>query len=230
MYPRKLSRREFIPLASGLVLVGGGCMHGESSRPVNEVKVTVDLPLFDELWKLDGEIKQQFASKRNNGIEALGVTFRNPDQLTHGGYSCTPTNTVAFASTGGDGVHFSFLVRDDRVGVNSPVVLTAPSNFGNENCILAENFRTFLRMGLRRGYFAMEQLSYSPTEALHVYGTPDWKPSSKSDHSKGYVLDDREVRVLQFVAKRLQLEPFSCTPEDFQAMQDRYMQVLKIQS
>lgn len=198
------------------------------------MKVIADIPLLEALWRLNDEIESRFPDPDawQHGIAALGVFWGKPDDLACGdsGYIGTPTNVAGFAWTGGDGMCFGLLVSDGRVGTDSPVVVIAPTNFGNPNRILAENFRNFLRMGLQRGYFALEQFAYNPAEALHIYGTPDWQPTNKSHYGMGYVPDDRQAKILEFVAERLDLEPFSYTPAEFQTLQDRYMPLLEIRS
>jgi hypothetical protein len=232
------NRRSFFAVASATLLAAGGCTRAapeKAAGPANPPlpdgsKITVNVPLFDELWELDGEIRKRFPDKRYHGLDALGVMFSKPDQLKREGYYRTPTNTVAFCNTGGDGTHFSFLVRDARVDADSPIVLTAPANSLNENHILADNFRTFLCMGLRRGYFAMQQFAFDPKEALRVYGTPDWHPTEKQHISVGYMPGERQQKVIAFVAEQLKLEPFAYTEPEFQVLQDRFKPLLQIPS
>jgi hypothetical protein len=203
-----------------------------NSKPSGRrARITVDLPLYDAFWKLDPRIKRRFPGANLKGENALGVMFVSPRGLRAGkpgGYFCSPTNTVLFADTGGDGSHFSFLVRDSRIDFDSPIVVTAPANIGNHNRILAENFETFLRLGLRRGYFAMEQFAYFPQEALHVYGKPNWKPTKKSHYSVGYVPDERQQKVLAFVADELELKPLCYSPRAFAKLQRQWLPELQM--
>ena len=48
------------------------------------------------------------------------------DALTRWGYWCTPTNAWTFATTGGNGVHYSVVETDGSVSERSPVVMTVP--------------------------------------------------------------------------------------------------------
>ncbi|HEX7130934.1 MAG TPA: hypothetical protein VF228_00070 [Iamia sp.] len=87
------------------------------------------------------------------------------DRLAPGGYSSTPTNTVAFASTGGDGVHFSLVDLGDGPSETSPVVMTVPMALGDDlrpNWIVGESLPEFLALGLHGGWFGLEQLAYDP--------------------------------------------------------------------
>jgi hypothetical protein len=66
-----------------------------------------------------------------------------------GKYDCTPLNTVLFAFTGSNGVHFSYLEIEKDI---SPIIMTVPTNWGNTpyayNVILAHNMDEFLGLGL----------------------------------------------------------------------------------
>src|SRR5687767_64611 len=63
-------------------------------------------------------------------------------------YHCTPLNSVTFASTGGDGVHFGFLHVE---GCSlSPVVMTVPMS-DVHNFVVGESLFEFLCLGAKRG-------------------------------------------------------------------------------
>ena len=55
-------------------------------------------------------------------MEEIGLLLHSKSART--AYWCTPVNVVTFASTGGDGVHFSLLDLGDGAGDSSPVVMT----------------------------------------------------------------------------------------------------------
>jgi len=194
----------------------------------NAPKIDVKLPLLDALWELDPIIRERFPGEFYNGIEVLGIRFSPSNQLVYGDYFCTPKNSVAFAWSGGDGEHYSFVVRDNLVDESSPVILTAPANSLDENHLLAENFRDFLCLGLRRGFFGLGQFAYAPEEALAAYGNPDWKPTKKYHHDVGFVPDERQLEVLSFVAKSLELEPLSYTPEEYAKLQERLEDLIEV--
>jgi len=71
------------------------------------------------------------------------------------GYDAAPDGYVAFASTGGDGVHFNVPVSD--VG---PIVMTVPMAFDGPNIVVGANIEEFLSLGCVYGYFRLEQLAY----------------------------------------------------------------------
>ncbi|WP_426336471.1 hypothetical protein ACN9MY_28335 [Pseudoduganella sp. R-31] len=73
-----------------------------------------------------------------------------------GGYDSSPKGYLAFASTGGDGVHFS--VPDGAAG---PVIMTVPMAFDNPNFVVGSDIKEFLSLGSAYGYFSLEQLAYN---------------------------------------------------------------------
>lgn len=87
-------------------------------------------------------------------------------------YPCTPTNTEIFATTGGDGVHYSLLYLSEEV---QPVVMTVPMNFGNTmnhyNWVIGSNLNEFLSIGFYNGWFPIEELCYNPARAIDFYST-----------------------------------------------------------
>jgi hypothetical protein len=87
------------------------------------------------------------------------VGFYMTDELIDEWYDSSPLNCLAFASTGGDGVHFSIFKGIDTD--SSPVVMTVPMNFGEENLVIAQTLLEFLCLGCRFGFFDLEQLSYN---------------------------------------------------------------------
>lgn len=100
----------------------------------------------------------------DDGREEIGLLPM--PSLRHCGYSQAPHNSLSFATTGGDGVHFSFLALEDTATSFWPVVMTVPMNFGDENLIVGADLREFLGLGLRHGYFEPEQLLYKPDETF----------------------------------------------------------------
>ena len=89
--------------------------------------------------------------------DQLGLLFHSG--LSDPAYEQTPRNTLTFASTGGDGVHFGYLVMAGGVGDDDPIVMTVPSA-EKPNRVVGRNLRHFLGLGRRSGYFVLEQLQY----------------------------------------------------------------------
>lgn len=84
------------------------------------------------------------------------------DHLSESGYDSTPRGHLAFASTGGDGVHFSF--PRDQPG---PVVMTVPMMFDRPNIVVGSDLADFLSLGCVFGYFGLEQLAYDMDRATN---------------------------------------------------------------
>ncbi len=89
----------------------------------------------------------------------------------------TPTNTLAFATTGGDDVHFGMLLTDGGFGDASPIVMTVPmadKDPMNCNFIVGETLHDFLCLGCVHGFFSLEKLAYTwCTELFSEYGRPE---------------------------------------------------------
>jgi hypothetical protein len=85
-------------------------------------------------------------------------------------YDSSPTNSEVFATTGGDGVHYSILALNEQV---QPVIMTVPMNFGNSmkayNWIIGENLNEFLSIGFYNGWFPIEELCYNNEWAINFY-------------------------------------------------------------
>lgn len=109
---------------------------------------------LEKLWQLAKNDAMHF--------EPVGLILQD---IKNEGYESTPKNSLVFASTGGDGVHFSFLC-DNFPNEKSPIVMTVPMN--DDNIIVGENLLEFLALGCRYGYFALEQLSYDRDETLSM--------------------------------------------------------------
>ena len=81
-----------------------------------------------------------------DGCEAIGLLPM--PSLRHSGYSAAPENSLSFASTGGDGVHFNFLRQADQPPISWPVVMTVPMSFDRPNLVVGSDLRDFLALGM----------------------------------------------------------------------------------
>lgn len=60
-----------------------------------------------QLWKLTGEDITEYSEDENHYYDPIGlILFKD---VACWNYWCTPTNTLTFATTGGDGVHYGIL-------------------------------------------------------------------------------------------------------------------------
>lgn len=131
-----------------------------------------------------------------DGCEAIGLLPM--PSLHHSGYSQAPRNSLAFATTGGDGVHFSLVAIDETAMASWPVVMTVAMNFGAENLIVGADLREFLGLGLRQGYFELEQLLYKPDETI------DWLDQ---DFDQAPCSVDK-VRALTAIQRTFEISPW----------------------
>lgn len=179
----------------------------------------VDLPLLRELPIVDREIIERFPGERwEMGLQSLGLILGEELGATH--YSTlTPINCRSFASTGGDGCHFSLYVDDGRITEESFVVMTVPDSY--TNVIVGENLFDFLCLGVRRGYFCLAYVS-SP-KYLDAYTNPNWKPESPTDEFP----DPNDLIKLEWLAQRLNLQPWT-DPKRLAELQEKYLPLLKL--
>jgi hypothetical protein len=170
--------------------------------------ISIFHPLLDALREFDAEAAQRFPADYDNGLGQMGMLLHS--KLDNWGYWCTPKNSLTFASTGGDGVHFSFIVQNDKVTEDSAVVVTVPASFGEPegaNYVVGSNLRDFLRFGLHRGYFALEQLAYHRDLTLEAFSSPHWQPTEAWHFSVGYRLHENGQRVRDLLVERFRLTP-----------------------
>jgi hypothetical protein len=195
-------------------------------------------PLFESVIALDEAIRARFPREFGGGLEWLGLMFTELAKLENSGYYCTPTNTLAFARTGMDGEHFSFLVADEGVSAQSPIICTAPAYYNDDptdtcNVVVAEDFLAFVRLWLRFGGYALVELVCNREQALEVYTTADWKPTKQSLKPPtysifDYIPNDETQEVLDFALDALGLQPYIYTVDEFLALQQRYMPQLQL--
>jgi hypothetical protein len=196
----------------------------DSKDCIDPNSVKFALPLFEALLDLERNIRELFPEK----WIPFGIKFDRPKNFKNGGYYCTPTNTLQFASTGVDGEHFSFLVQDHVINAASPIILTTPCNYdGETNVILAKNFCTFLRLGIRHDFFALAELAYHPEDAVSVYTTVDWEPTGEKDLSI-YLPDEEQQAILASLADLFDLEPYTYTVDEFTTLQKLFRPLLRM--
>jgi hypothetical protein len=186
--------------------------------------IQVVLPLLNELRQVDREVAGLFEGQADPGLGCVGLIL--DDSLDDSRYWCTPTNCRTFASTGGNGVHFSLLVRDSIIDVNCRVVVTIPDN-GGLTYFVGENLFDFLCLGKDRGYFALEQLSHDVDLVLRVFTDPYWSPSERWHEFVGYTQNIIQAEVLRHLTARLDLRSWGSS-DRFHVLQDRYESLLEL--
>ena len=144
-------------------------------------------------------------------LEPLGLMVQ-PD----GGnfdYWCTPVNSVTFAATGGDGVHFGLLDADTLP--TTPVVMTVPMTDA-PNLVLADDFHGFLRLGYHAGFFFLEQFVYDWDDAVLIHGR------------EGDGWGDRERRLLARLRAEFGLEPVADVSAQIRGAHDAHARQLRL--
>jgi hypothetical protein len=187
-------------------------------------QVAIEQPLWNRLGDLDKAAAKRFPVDFDRGFGRLGLILYSRPK--HGGYWCTPTNTLAFAGTGGNGVHFSFLVEDGKVTQTSPIVITIPATFGHPNFIGGESLFDFLCLGYHRGYFALETIASD--KFLQAYSSAKWQPKEEWDLAVGNGVDEHQRQLLDFLIEKLGLSPWKDLKRRFHRLQKLYMPLLEI--
>lgn len=128
---------------------------------------TAFLAEWTRLWQLAQRIAETTHGEPRDVFEPVGLLLEDPARPRAWDYDSTPVNATTFASTGGDGVHFSVINVDDPDGA-APVVMTAPMAFDNPNHIVGGDLREFLALGSPTGYSYLERLAYEwePQETI----------------------------------------------------------------
>ncbi len=190
--------------------------------------MTIDHPTYQKLLKLKDVATRRFPSDTPGykGFDHLGLHLL--PELEKWEYFFTPRNAWAFAHTGGNGVHFSFLESDGSITESSPVVITIPSPNGLPNYIVGENLYDFLCFGIYRGYFALEQL---PSDRLFdAYSSPEWQPETSYDSAVGYGVDQNALQLLGLLRDEFLLVPWREPREKFTRLQETYLPLLEVNS
>lgn len=123
----------------------------------------------------------------------------------------TPVNTLSFASTGGDDVHFGLLAINGKYGDTSPVVMTVPMadlNPVNANFILGHSVYEFLCLGCVHGFSILEELAYGGVDELvEMFSEPP---------------DHEEDLVFSKFRERLKLKPWTEIPRRLEELESFY--------
>lgn len=157
------------------------------------------------------ETGQSLEHASNYIFDPIGIILIRP--LKNIEYESTPRNSLTFAETGGDGVHFGLVQMEGQILEKSPVVMTVPANYGEENLIVGGNLHEFLCLGSRMGYFLLEQLTYSDNrkQTLEDLEHPEAAAEREFQATKdilGKDHFDRDRYLLQMLRDRLSLKPW----------------------
>lgn len=151
---------------------------------------------LEKLWSLTGKSRSSFPDSENPYYDPVGLILLSKlDKLS---YWCTPENSATFAKTGGDGVHFGFLLENGEVYNDSPVIMTLPCA-DTANIVVGENLLDFLSLGCRGGYFELEQIEFRPLEHIPFLDSKRYPSEMDQDH----------IGLLKGIEKEFDLTPWS---------------------
>ena len=168
---------------------------------------------LEDFWAIDDLIRDKWGKKAYQHINYCGLEPFRP--LARNDYFCTPLNTLTFATTGGNGVHFGILVDDARHSLNGPVIMTVPMA-DEKNIILAEDLSEFFSIGYYAGWFALEGLVYDREDTI------DWFAHANDQMS------EEELRFLDLVKTRLALEPQPLSKKRLEDLKEKFFGRLQI--
>jgi len=131
---------------------------------------------IEDYWRVLDKIKSSWGKNVYKHIDYCGLEPIRP--LENFGYFCTPKNTLTFATTGGNGVHFGIIIGKNSNSTKGAIVMTVPMAEIN-NIIVAEDLEEFFSIGYYVGWFVLEQLAYNLKDTIDYYSKPDPEISAK---------------------------------------------------
>lgn len=174
------------------------------------------------LFQLGQELRQNKVKGYAEHIPGLILIDPPQHYSEHGTELCdprmTPRNTVAFATTGGDDVHFSLVKRRRGYGDESVVIMTVPmaSQFPRAtNLVLGASLHEFLCLGCTHGFKNLEQLVYRRDETIGMLSIP---PVGQEDDDAG---------ILERLRKDLDLAPWQDIAGHLEGLQKEHQKALK---
>lgn len=212
------SRRDILRAASAAGLAAAFSTFPTVAMSANS-EVNVDVPsLLRELWKLTGG-DPATSTRAAAAFDDAGLILIAPPRWY--GYDSTPTNATTFATTGGDGVHYSWLTFGDANAETAPIVMTVPmAAEEHTNIIVGENLRDFLNLGCRYGYFPLEQLAY------------DWGATVRELEMQRVAPDawPEKRKKLKVLTDALGLAPWPNPRQRLSELQDKYRSRVELQA
>ncbi|RGE41425.1 hypothetical protein DZC30_18540 [Comamonas testosteroni] len=179
------------------------------------------------LYDAAANIGMQFEMSPEAVLDYCGLLLEIPPQRNYIDW-CTPRNVLTFATTGGDSVHYSYLV-DERLpeGV-CPIVMTLPCVYDTLtgpdgqsvtkalSWVIAESFQEFFDYGYYVGWFSLEQMYYDEQEGPAYFLQP----------SEDF--GDIGTQQLPLLHRALNMKPVPPTLERFAQLQQKYGALLDI--
>ena len=189
----------------------------------------MDDQILKKLWQCAEEEAHRTGSSLSFVFEPVGLILIRP--LQREGYESTPLNSIAFAKTGGDGVHFSLLRLGREIQPPSPVVMTVPMNPGNENLIVGSSVAEFLSLGCQAGYSFLELLTYANarSEAIYWLTHPDEWFATRGQDRETLDRANRQRQLLSLLRRELDLTPWEEFEQRIAGLQRQFLSLLEIQ-
>jgi len=159
--------------------------------------------MLARLWGLAGGRPEDPSCDWNATFDPVGLILHAPPRRAE--YWCTPMNTITFAGTGGDGVHYGLLSIDGAVTDFSPVVMTVPMS-DTPNMIVGANLKEFLALGCRFGYFALEQLVYARDATIEELELGRYDPDASAAELALLAKLSREFALVPWQRPRARLD------------------------
>jgi hypothetical protein len=152
-----------------------------------------------QLWDLAQIVAAGDHGSTSSAFEPIGLRLEDPQHPAAWRYDATPPDSVTFASTGGDGVHFSAKWQAPHL----LVIMTVPMQWDEPNYVVGASLREFLGLGCWHGYFDLEQVAYDRTGFLeHLHTAPRISPDEAAQLE--LLRNHFELRVWPEVEQRLQ--------------------------
>lgn len=168
-----------------------------------------------QLWSLAGGDPDSAGSDWNTTFDPVGLILLAPPRNYD--YWCTPLNSLTFATTGGDGVHFGILAVDGEFTDFSPTVMTVPM-CDTPNVIVGANLKEFLALGCRLGYFGLEQLVYNRRATLRELELTDFDSE----------IGQSEKTLLRRIASTFNLEPWARPEQRLEELQALFSSAIEL--
>ena len=168
---------------------------------------------IQDFWRVDDHIEAKWGKVAYKHIDYCGLIPVRP--LERHPYFCTPKNSLTFAATGGDGVHYGMVQGVNQQGHPGPVVMTVPMATNN-NVIVAEDLDEFFSLGYYAGWSGLDEIVYRLDEAIKYYAGPD------ADLSK------EESTFLEMIRKEFQIQHIPLTKKRLEALEKLYFHQLDI--
>ncbi len=183
----------------------------------------MNFPEHKTLNQLLGIATKETGEYGNYSFEPVGLILL-PTHVPNDDF-CTLPNTMPFAETGTDGVHFRFLAIDGKYTDDSPIIMTTP-NCGNDlpNIVVGENLIEFLALGCKAGYYLLDQLTatdapiYSRNSLLKELELQKFDPEFESE----------ERELLLSISATFNLKPWNNPSERLRELELKYANYLKI--